>query len=145
MNLSLARRGDFFDHLQREVDQLFGDFFGVRPLSPSHRGTFAAINSWEDDDNVYVESEIPGLRQDQFEVHVVGDELTITGERRLPDEGGEGQKRHRAERFHGKFSRTVTLPVAVNPEGAEAKLENGVLTIRLPKSGLSKARKISVE
>ena len=65
MNLKLARNSHWLDHLESEMDRLFGDFFadGVRDGERSHSG-YPACNVWEDDDRIYVESELPGVPRD---------------------------------------------------------------------------------
>jgi HSP20 family protein len=124
---------------QHEVNQLF------------HRGslsqespTYPPLNVWADDDNVYVEAELPGMTQDQLEIFVSeGNQLTINGERRPCEMANTTW--HRQERGYGKFSRTVTLPVLVEADRVEARLEQGVLRLTLPKSPAAKPRKISVK
>jgi len=132
-----------FNRLQKEMNRLF-NHLGV---APSWRGLsflYPAINVWEDESSVHAEAELPGLLQDQIEVYVnEGNLLTVQGERRL-GEGPNGTW-HRRERGFGKFSRTVTLPADVDAEKVEARLENGVLHITLPKSAAALPRKIAVK
>jgi len=129
--------------LRREIDHLFEE------LAPGLRGllgpvqTFPALNVWEDDSNVYAEAEIPGVSKDDLEIYTVGNELTIKGRREpLPE---EGRSFHRRERGTGDFTRVVTLPTEVDAEKVEADLQNGVLTVRMPKTETHKARKITVK
>lgn len=133
-----------------EVDRAFDDVFsellgargwwGVRPRS---RRSFPAMNVWEDEANLYAEAEIPGLRMEDLELLIKGDELTLKCERKLGAE--RGVTYHRRERGTGAFSGVVHLPVEVDPEKAEAELEHGVLTIRVPKASAARTRKIEVK
>lgn len=125
-----------------EMDRLFG------PVAAPERRTavpaFPALNLWEDDDNLYVEAELPGLKQDQIEVTVAeGDQLTVAGERAAP--APKGCIWHRQECGYGRFSRTVTLPVVVDADRVEAHFESGVLTLTLPKSEMARPKRIPVQ
>jgi len=116
-------------------------------VTPSWRGLsfqYPAVNVWEDDSTVHAEAELPGLPQDQVEVYVTeGNQLTVQGERKLAERPSGTW--HRRERGFGKFSRTVTLPADVNSEKVEARLENGILHVTLPKSEAARSRKIDVK
>jgi HSP20 family protein len=101
------------------------------------------VNLWEENDQVFVEAELPGLDQNSLELFVTGgNQLTIKGERKVnaPEKG----LRHRQERQAGSFTRTLTLPFLVDQDKVEAKLDNGVLLVRLSKHESAKPRKIPV-
>lgn len=105
---------------------------------------YPAINIWESGDSLTVEAELPGLKLDELEIFVTGsNQLTLKGERKplIPEKG----IRHRQERGFGRFTRTLTLPFAVDPDKVEAKLENGVLQIKLAQHESAKPRKIVVK
>jgi len=101
-----------------------------------------AINLWEDTAAIYAELELPGVKSDDLELAVAGAELSVKVDR--PDVEEEGVTYHRRERGVGSFARMVQLPVEVDPEGVEAELVQGVLTVRLPKSEAARPRKIKV-
>lgn len=103
---------------------------------------YPAVNVWDDEDNVFVESEVPGLAMDDIELSILGNELTIKGERKVAHT--EGVSFHRRERAVGAFSRVVHLPVNVNADKVDASLDNGVLTVVLPKADEARPRKIHV-
>ena len=88
-------------------------------------------------------SEIPGVTQEDLEILVVGNELTIKGRRGTAEE--EDASYHRRERGTGEFSRTVTLPVDIKAEAVDATLKDGVLTLSLPKADEARPRKITVK
>lgn len=135
-----------FTSIDDEVDRLIEgafDFLGrdTGGLSLPAAIAYPPLNISEEGDVAYVESELPGLAMDQVEVLVCGDQLTIRGER--PGAIVEGQW-HRRERPLGAFSRSVTLPWDVTADAVEARLRDGMLTIKLPKSERSRARKVEV-
>lgn len=134
--------------LRDEVDRLFERFFGdyepFRAWSSMGPRRFPATNLWQDDENLYVEAELPGLTEADIELTVAGDELTIKGER--PGlQPKEGAIVHRRERGAGAFSRVVHLPVEVDDDKVEALFRNGVLTVTLAKAEVAKSRHIPVK
>jgi HSP20 family protein len=130
--------------LREEMDRLMSGFLGWFPSGPSAvpgRGQ-PAVNLWEGGDALFAELELPGVKSDQIEVAVVGDELSLTIRRE--DVVQEGVTYHRRERAVGGFTRVVRLPLEVDAEKVAAELRNGVLTITLPKAESAKPRKIQV-
>lgn len=107
-------------------------------------GVHPALNIWEDADHCYLEAELPGIELKDLEITVVGgNQLTIKGERRpVTVEKGVW---HRQERTFGAFSRSLELPFHVDADKVEAKLENGVLTVKLAKHESARPRKIAVK
>ncbi len=129
--------------LQGEMNRLFDRWFEV-PAGGSGVTAFPAVNLWEEDDQVFIEAELPGLDQKSLEVFVTGgNQLTIKGERKV--QHTEKGVWHRQERVQGAFSRTLSLPYLVDPDKVEAKLENGVLQVRLAKHASARPRKIVVK
>jgi len=128
---------------QREMDRLFTSVLG-RTNWPGLAPSFPLVNLWEDDNNLYAEAELPGCALDKLEIFVhEGNQLSIQGERQW-GEAPQGAW-HRRERGFGKFSRVLTLPIDVDAERVEARLEQGVLKLTLPKSERSKPRRIPVQ
>jgi HSP20 family protein len=101
-----------------------------------------AVNVWEVPEAVKVELELPGVKSDQVELSVTGDELSIKVDR--PDEVPEGTTYHRRERPVGSFARVLRLPVPVDANRVEAEMRHGVLTVSLPKAESARPRKIQV-
>ncbi len=101
-----------------------------------------AVNMWQENDALLVELEVPGLKSDQVDVSVVGDQLTLNIER--PELAQEGVKYHRQERPVGSFTRVLRLPVVVDSDRVEAELSDGILTITLPRVESAKPRKIEL-
>lgn len=129
--------------LQDEMNRLFNRWGDWRDLSLDV-ATFPPLNVWEEDDAFQVEAELPGLDLKDLEIFVTGqNQLTIKGERNAVVMDKAVQ--HRQERQYGKFTRTLTLPTPVDENKIDARLENGVLKIRLPKHERAKPRKITVK
>ncbi|HWV99451.1 MAG TPA: Hsp20/alpha crystallin family protein [Candidatus Acidoferrum sp.] len=130
--------------LRDEIDRLF-----EAPLTEWARsaqllsGWTPALDMYEDKDNLYVRLELPGMQKEDIELSLHEGSLSIAGERK----GGEKAKDsevYRAERFFGRFQRTVTLPVAVAVEKVKAQYADGVLTVTLPKAEEAKPKHIDV-
>ena len=145
-----------FAAFNREMDGFLGSLLselqGSNPFQKETRafrqngsGTLnvPAITAWENDETMHLEAELPGLAMEDLEITVVGDQLTITGE--LKNRLEADARVLRRERGIGRFTRTITLPYAVNAENVDATLKDGILTVRLPKSETAKPRKITVK
>jgi HSP20 family protein len=105
---------------------------------------FPPVNVWEDSDAVHIEAELPGLTHEQLQVSVTNrNQLTLQGER-VPDEAGKGRW-HRRERGFGRFQRVLQLPAPVDADKIEAKFDNGLLHVVLPKAEEAKPRRIAVK
>ncbi len=128
------------NRLQNEMDRVFGVRLGG-PLAPAR--AYPPVNLWEDDDYLYVESEIPGMKLDQIELFVSDeDQLTIQGERKSPQD--DTAIRQRGERAFGRFSRVIALPTGVDADQTTAEYKAGVLTVRLAKKEEAKPKRITV-
>jgi len=131
--------------LQNDVNRLFESLIDERPASSSVRPYglgWPALNTWEDGEAAYVEAELPGMTMDDVEVYVLGRELTVSGERKIAEP--QGAAWHRRERSQGRFSRTLALPWDIDADRVEARLQDGVLSIKLPKAETSKPKKVKV-
>jgi HSP20 family protein len=104
---------------------------------------FPAINITEETDNYYVRAELPGIKADDLELSIANNTLTIEGERKSDPED-ENTKYHRREREAGRFSRKITLPAQIDASKADAKCNDGLLTIVMPKAESAKPKKITI-
>jgi len=110
---------------------------------PQHRSR-PPINISETDEALVLVAEVPGFAQEDIAVEVHDGLLTIKGERR--EEVDETKERYRrVERFKGAFERSFTLPSSVDSEGIQARLQNGLLEVTLPKASEAKRRAVSIE
>jgi HSP20 family protein len=131
-----------FDRLHGEMDRLL-EGWGV-DLPRTGVPAFPPVNVWEDQDAFHVEAELPGLTREQLQISVTHrNQLALQGER--PVEEFEKGRWHRRERGFGRFQRVLKLPAPVDADKVEAKLEDGVLLLTLPKSEEAKPRKIAVK
>ncbi len=103
-----------------------------------------ALDVTEDDDNVVVQTAIPGVSADDIDISVTDNVLTISAESEdRREEDGKGW--HMREMRYGKFTRSVQLPAEVNIDQADAEVENGILTVTLPKTQPGPVQKIAVK
>jgi len=128
------------DRLQREMNRLFNSY--DRGYTPA--AGFPAMNVWMNEEGDVVTAELPGVDVKDLDISVVGETLTLTGERK-PEDLPKDSVFHRQERGIGKFTRTVELPFAVDSGKVQATLEKGVLRILLPRTEKDKPRKIVVK
>lgn len=131
-----------FEDLRGEVERVFGVCTPTSGLCFPRARAFPAVNAWENEDSIFVEAEVPGMKMEDLEVEVLGRDLCIKGSR--TEERSEDTNYHRQERVYGEFTRHLTLDTDVDAEGVKAALKDGVLTITLPKAASAKARKITV-
>jgi HSP20 family protein len=116
-----------------------------RPVRvPEPRIQQSKVDATEDDKAYRITAEVPGVRKEDIKVSVVDNEVTISAEVKSQSEKKEGERIVHSERYYGAVSRSFTLPQAVDEEGAQAKYDNGVLTLTLPKRDNSRFRKIIV-
>jgi HSP20 family protein len=147
---NIIRRSPFFEltSLQDRVNQLFNQTFGgfenfgfEQPLTSE---TFLPpVDIVEDDHNITMQAEIPGVKQEDLNITLESNVLTITGERKFKHEEKK-ENVHRMERRYGKFTRSFTLPASVDAEHVNATFENGLLNITLPKREEFKAKQITI-
>jgi HSP20 family protein len=123
----------------------FERFLGERDplLSPLHlpevlAGRAPAVDVYEDKGDIVVETELPGMKKEEIEVKLAGDLLTISGKHER-EEKVERKSYFRLERSASEVSRSVRLPVEVQADKATARLADGVLVIRAPKTEAAKA------
>lgn len=129
--------------LQDEMERLV-QRMGWNAPRPFWRSSYPAVNMWEDDNNIYVEAELPGFSLDELEITVTGErQLSLKGERQAPEI--PDAQWHRQEREYGSFQRVLELPQAVDAERVTAAFEQGVLSITLPKREEVKPRRIQVK
>ena len=131
------------NRLQEEMEQRLRRA-GINGPHRSAQSGYPPLNLWEDDNNLYVEAELPELELSDLEIFVTGDnQLSIKGERKQPER--EKGMWHLQERGHGGFSRVGELPQYVDSDKVTAESNLGVLTHTLPKRKEAKARRIEVK
>jgi HSP20 family protein len=129
------------ERLQQEMDSLFGNF------NPGHfeiGPTFPPLNIYTNDQAEIITAEMPGFRPENIEINVVGETLTISGERQEKDVEAKAEY-HRQERSYGKFTRSIELLFPVEADKVDAAFENGILRIHMPRAEADRPKKISVK
>jgi HSP20 family protein len=128
------------------MNQLFEDSI-VRPrggaLAPRATGTLA-VDMYQTDEAVVVRSAIPGVDPADIDISIHGDMLTIKGETKVEEEIKEENYLYR-ERYYGAFSRSLTIPVSIEADNADAEFKDGILTLTLPKAEELKPKAIKVK
>jgi len=128
------------DGLQEEFARLFGRGGFARPAG----GPVPLLNVWEDEHGLYVEADLPGVDPAKLDVTVTeGNQLTVQGEWKAPEVKGAAWVRQ--ERPAGQFTRVIGLPGLVDADKIEAKYEDGVLRLTLPRHEATRPRKIEVK
>ena len=146
--MTIVRYDPFRDlrTLQEEVNRLFSTnlprAFGDEGIG---RGAWApSVDIYENKDQIVLEAELPGMKQEEFDLSIENNVITLRGERKF-EKTDETDNYHRVERSYGSFTRSFTLPQTVSAEGATAEYNNGVLRVTLPKREETKARRIEVK
>jgi HSP20 family protein len=132
----LNELGQLNERMRRMLEQTFGG------MLDESAGWIPAVDIEEQEDAYVVEAELPGVKREDVNIDVTGNELAISGEIKVRER--EGIIRRRTRRV-GEFEFRVVLPNEVNAEGVDAKLNDGVLTVRIPKAERAQRRRIKVK
>jgi len=134
--------------LRNEVDRLFESYLrepiGAIDWPWGGAKWTPAVDVAENDKEVTIRAEIPGIDPDDLEVTVTGNQLILSGEKRESTESRE-QGYYHSESRYGTFRRSLPLPEGVDTENVDAQYANGVLTIRLKKTGAAEAKRIEIK
>lgn len=127
----------YFNNMQREMDRLFSPLMGRMQSGLGEAETFMrkfmpAVNVSEDEKQIIVKAELPGLEAKDVEVSVADDRLTIEGEKKF-EKKSDKEDVHLMESAYGAFKRVIDLPDSVDFSKVEATFKNGILTVQLPK------------
>jgi HSP20 family protein len=137
------------DSLQGEMNRLFSSFFDT-PTKTRGNGNGGAARRWipsmdlvETQDDFVLKADLPGMSENDVNVELENNVLTISGERQAEhEEQQEGY--YRLERATGSFSRALSLPEGIDADAVAATFDNGVLTVRIPKPVQVKPRKVKI-
>ena len=125
-----------------EFTRLSNDLFSA---PATRRETFTpAVDIFEDAEALTLKAEVPGLKSEEVDIDVEKNVLTLRGERKLEKKETKDAYQ-RIERSHGRFARSFVLPDTVDAEKIDAKLVDGILTVRLPKRPAEVPRRITVK
>jgi len=141
------RTFDVLDELRRQMDRVWNDYEGAwgvtrTPSQTLSAGMWPRFNVLDAGSNLLVTADVPGLSDKDLNVSLEDGVLTVSGERKglVP----EGYTAHRRERSNVRFSRSLALPLKVDPEKAAASVKDGVLTITIAKAPEARPRQIAV-
>jgi HSP20 family protein len=101
------------------------------------------VDILEDQNEILLRAELPGMKQEEIQIELTADTLTVSGERRLPSDDRKDAY-IRLERAYGRFHRSFTIGVPIKADDVRASYVDGILEIRLPKSEDTKPKKIEV-
>lgn len=126
-------------------DDLFKGFL-VRPALLENAPEMQIKLDLKEDDNAYkVHADIPGVKKEDIQVDIDGNQVSISAESRMEKEEKKGEKVLRSERYCGKVARSFTLAHDVDETKAEAKYSDGVLELTLPKKAGKVSRKLAIQ
>jgi HSP20 family protein len=133
------------DSLQGDMNRLFDRFFeGGRTANGSTaRRWIPAMDLVETEDHLVLRGDLPGMTEDDVDIEIKDNVLTVSGERKSESED-KREGYHRVERSFGSFSRSLTLPQGIDPERVDAKFENGVLEVQIPKPAEAKPTRVQI-
>jgi HSP20 family protein len=131
-------------NIEKKMRKFFEDFETPFDLTFNSNVFTPRVDVTEDKDNLYVHAEIPGVDKKDVKVNVVGDILTISGEKKT-EQRDEKKNYYRIERNFGSFSRSFTLPAEIVVDKITAEYKDGVLNITLPKTEEAKVVEKQIE
>jgi HSP20 family protein len=131
--------------LDETFDDLFKGFF-VRPMTFENQAQAQFRIDVKEDDGAYiVQAEIPGVKKEDINGTINGNQVAISTEVKREREDKQGEKVLRSERYYGKVYRAFSLAQDVDEASAQAKYNEGVLELRLPKKAAVTAKKLSIQ
>jgi HSP20 family protein len=128
-----------------EVSRLFNSFFDTPTTARNgiSRSWIPAMDVVEAEGEYVLKADLPGLSEQDVQIQVDANVLTVSGERKAEHEQ-KGSGYHRVERSYGSFSRRLTLPEGTDPEAVKASFDNGVLEVHIPKPEVRKPHTVAI-
>lgn len=130
--------------MQSDLDRLFQGFFDRKPQMSGSFEFSPSCEIKEDKKNYLLKFDIPGVKKEQVKIELDKGVLTISAERN-EERKTDDEKTHASEIYYGSYTRSFSLPASVDDRKIDAKFENGVLTITVPKTETSEAKRIAVQ
>ena len=141
-------RPSAFDEMARFVDKPWWSApsgrFVWRRVPAEEMAWAPSVEMYEKADSFIVRAELPGMNMDDVEISMLGDVLTIKGERKAPEDIKD-EDYYRCEVCYGPFSRSITMPASVDAQHIKAEFENGILEVQLPKAKEAMPQKIEIK
>jgi HSP20 family protein len=126
------------EHFSNRIQNFFNDFNPDMTFNPR-------VDISEDDKNIFIEVEAPGVKKEDVKLTIEDNILTISGEKKNEKEEKEGKNYYRTERMYGSFQRSFTLPADINRDNIDAKFEHGILKIVVEKVQPKSASEKTIE
>jgi HSP20 family protein len=131
------------EEMERMMDETFGRPMMWRRMPEEEIGWSPTMEIYEKDNNYVVRMELPGVKPEDVDISMSGDTLTVKGARN-PPEDVKDEAYQLCEVCYGSFTRSITLPEAVDSDKIEANYDNGVLNLRIPKAEQAKTKQIKL-
>ena len=135
--------GRELDSLQSDMNRLFDSFFGGRRANGGSQRWIPAMDLVESDDHLVLRADLPGMDEDDLNIEIKDNVLTVSGERKSEKES-KSEGFYRVERAFGQFSRSLTLPDGIDADQVSAHFDRGVLEVRIPKPEQTKPRRVQI-
>ena len=131
-------------HMQSDFEEMMKDLWANRGRNGISKFDFTpSCEVNEERDKYYFKFDLPGVAKEDVKIEIVGNQFTVTAERR-EEKKKEDRKTHLSELYYGSYTRTFTMPVAVDEKKVDAKFENGVLKVTIPKTEVQKTKQIAI-
>jgi HSP20 family protein len=130
-----------------DPENVFDNVFGTTPTTfSSFQPTETELDMYEDENNVVVHVKAPGFDENNVDINIEDNVLTVTGNKQYEDtnEGDENRRYYYKEMRDESFTRSVSLPVQVKPQESNARFDQGILEITLPKAEETRSQKINI-
>ncbi len=127
--------------LQEAMDRTFNT--GFFDSSTSSKGVYPAVNIFENDGEMVLVAELPGVKKEDLDIEVKRNTVRLAGERNI--EHGKNVSYHRVERNSSKFDRTLRLPINVEADKVKAEYKDGLLVLSLPRAEIDKPKQITIQ
>jgi HSP20 family protein len=136
----LAELDQVTERMRQMLEQTFGSFGWASALT-ERIGWSPLVDLEETDDAFVVDADLPGVKREDVNVELIGNELAISGEIKEPERTGTLRRRSRRS---GRFDYRISLPSHVDPDKVEATLSDGVLRLRVPKAERAQRRRVEI-
>jgi len=134
---------NFNTPFSRLFDDFFAPFVGTNETESVGR-MLPTVDIYEKENKIYIDAEIPGVVKEDIHVDVKGRKLTISGESKTDNEVKD-ENNYRRERKYGRFERTFNLAFDIDPEKVDAKHENGILSLVIPRPEELQAKQVTIQ
>lgn len=150
MKWGISKRGKDSEHtvdlFRKNFNRMFDDFFSTSPTALFDSDWLPTVDVEENEKEIHVKAEMPGLEEKDINVILDRNILTISGEKKEErDEEDKDKKYVLSERRFGSFSRSIILPEGIKTEEINAKFTKGVLNIRIPRDEKQQPKKIEIK